>query len=38
MEERIELHRTKRDLADSLLEDSDRSAKLTADERSLLEG
>jgi len=40
IEERIiELHRTKRDLADSLLEDSDRSAKLTADElRSLLEG
>jgi superfamily II DNA or RNA helicase len=40
IEERIiELHRSKRELADALLEDSDRSAKLTADElRSLLEG
>src|SRR5690606_14243108 len=39
IEERIiELHRSKRELADSLLEDTDRSAKLTADElRSLLE-
>jgi superfamily II DNA or RNA helicase len=40
IEERIiELHRSKRELADSLLEDSGRAAKLTADElRSLLEG
>jgi SNF2 family DNA or RNA helicase len=40
IEERIiELHRSKRELADSLLEDSGRAAKLTADElRSLLDG
>ena len=40
IEERIlELHRTKRELADSLLEESDRAAKLTAEElRALLDG
>jgi superfamily II DNA or RNA helicase len=40
IEERIlELHRTKRELADSLLEESDRAAKLTAKElRALLDG
>ncbi|MGC4091622.1 MAG: DEAD/DEAH box helicase [Polyangiaceae bacterium] len=40
IEERIlELHRTKRELADSLLEESDRAAKLSAEElRALLDG